>query len=208
VKVRRPFLLRWLWSIGVFCWFAAGCTPLWLPDRTAQPSLATQMEGWATFQAPFFSFAHPVDWKIEASEKGDYVALYPPDPSILGGDKIEIAWMGYEIAEGQDLQQWYEMHHRAAHGEAPLQLGTLSHQKMAEEDEKGVWQRLHVAIISELGAAQAVMLAHGHLVLSIGAYTHDPDMTATLAKIADSLQFAPDAPRTFGALHAPERSSP
>jgi hypothetical protein len=65
-----------------------------------------------------------------------------------------------------------------------------------------------VAIISELGAAQAVMLAHGHLVLSIGAYTHDPDMTATLAKIADSLQFAPDAPRTFGALHAPERSSP
>ncbi|MCS6827935.1 MAG: hypothetical protein NZ553_15085, partial [Caldilinea sp.] len=178
------------------------------PDHTAQPSLSAQMEGWTTYQTSFFSFAHPVGWKIEASEKGDYVALYPSDPATLGGDKIEIALMGYEIAEGQDLQQWHEMYYRAAHGGSPLQLEILSHRKMAEENEAGVRQRLHVAMVGEPGAAQVVLLVHGRLVFSIGAYTHEPAMTAMLTKIADSLRFAPDAPRTLEALDATDQPHP
>lgn len=187
---------KMLWTISMSCWLIlVGCLLLWLPPVEATSSTPlTQEEGWTTYRAPFYSFDYPGDWKVEASEKGDYVIIHSSEHNTFGGDRIEFAFLGYEIAENQDVLSWYDMYYRAAHGDLPPNIEVLSHQRLGQEDEKGVRQRLQVAVINELGASQAIMLVHGQLVLSIGAYTHDAEMTKTLVKIADSFRFAPDAP--------------
>jgi len=169
-------------------------------------------EEWTTHQLPFYSLAYPANWSIAASDKGDYVAIYPPEYDAFRGNRIEIAYLGYEIPADQSLKSWYDMYYRAAHGDLPPNIRVLDYRLLARAEDraedKEVWQKLHVAVTNELGPSQAVMLAYGHLVLSIGTYTHDAEMTEILAKIADSVRFAPDAPRTFRELHATSQSHP
>lgn len=200
---------KMLWMISMSCCLIlVGYLLLWLPVVASSSIPLTQEEGWTTYQAPFYSFDYPSDWKIEVSEKGDYVTIHSPERNTFGGDRIEFAFLGYEITESQDLLSWYDMYYRAAHGDLPPNVEVLSYQRPGQEDENGVWQRLHVAVINELGASQAIMLAHGHLVLSIGAYTHDGETTETLVKIADSLRFSSNAPRTLSELYATDQPHP
>ena len=163
--------------------------------------VVTRQEGWTTHQLPFYAFAYPARWSIVASDKGDYVAIYPPQDDALRGHRIEIAYLGFEIPADQSLENWYAMYYRAAHGNLPPSIRVLDYRLLARADDQEVWQKLHVAVTNELGPSQAVMLAYGHLVLSLGTYTHDAEMTEMLTKIADSVRFAPHAPRTLRELH-------
>jgi hypothetical protein len=188
--------------------FLTALSLLVLLSLAACNRVVTRQEGWKTHQLPFYAFAYPAHWNIVASDKGDYVALYPPEDDVLRGHRIEIAYLGFEIPAEQSLESWYDIYYRAAHGDLPPNIRVLDYRLLARAEDKEVWQKLHVAVTNELGPSQAVMLAYGHLVLSIGTYTHDAGMTEILTKIADSVRFAPDAPRTLRELHGTSQAYP
>lgn len=153
--------------------------------------------GWATHQGRFFSFPYPDGWRVEDAGTGHYIALYP-----LQGDsrrKIEIAYLGREIEEEDDLLAWYQAYSRAAHGE-PLPETRVLHAEASPRADGSQRRVLHIAVVTEMGPSQAVMVTYGRLVLSIGTYTHEEAATDILRRIAESLEFTPHAPATLDEL--------
>lgn len=165
-------------------------------------------ERWATYQLPFFSIDYPSGWQIKASDDGTYVAIYPPELDPYERNKIEIAYLGAEIREDQDLRTWSDMYYRVFHGSDPRRVDVVDFQSSPQEDEKGIGRKLYEAILNEWGISQDVLLTHGRLVLSISTYTDDVHTKRILLRIADSLKFASNAPRTLGELYQTDQLPP
>ncbi len=152
-----------------------------------------------THQARFFSFQYPDGWRVEDAGAGQYVALYPPQEDLRR--KIEIAYLSREIEKEENLLAWYQAYLRAAHGE-PLPEIRVLHDEVSPQSDSSQRRVLHTAIVTEMGPSQAVMITYGRLVLSVVTYTHDEAATDLLKRIARSIAFAPEAPRTLVELHS------
>jgi hypothetical protein len=181
-----------------------------LPSVMAQEGapVSPTEAGWTTHQLSFYALVSPIDWKVEASKDGQYAAIYPADGDLSNGDRIEIAYLGYEIPDGQSLQTWYDMYYRAAHGNTPQDIKVLDYQAAYRDQGNVARQRLHTTVVNELGRSQAVMLTDGRLVLSIGAGSDTDNITEVLMKIAGSIVFAPAAPKTFNELQNTTQPQP
>ena len=179
------------------------------------PSAQADEAGWITYTSPqlHISFAHPHHWKVVAPDwkpsPGDtpVITLYPPADDPLSGNKVDMAYLAFEIADRQSLQTWSRMYELAAHGGPLPEITVIRSQTLVQPD--GSEQRvLHTAGVGESGPFQTVQLTHGRLVLSISAYTHGDVMTEVLEKIATSIEFTPDAPKTLNELYGTDREWP
>lgn len=152
------------------------------------------------------SFVYPADRSLEApdqkpSRDSYHITLYPSTNVSTASDKIDIAIHDFEIAEGQSLQAWAEVHYRLSLGGLPLpEVRVLRHEKDSESDGSER-QILHTQIATDLGPAQTIWLTYGRLVVTFTTYTHDTAVTKVLAEIASSVEFAPDAPKTLDELY-------
>ena len=189
--------------------FTSGSTAL------ATQSAQADEAGWITYTSPqlHISFAHPHHWKVVAPDwkpsPGDtpVITLYPPADDPLSGNKVDMAYLAFEIADRQSLQTWSRMYELAAHGGPLPEITVIRSQTLVQPD--GSEQRvLHTAGVGESGPFQTVQLTHGRLVLSISAYTHGDVMTEVLEKIATSIEFTPDAPKTLNELYGTDREWP
>lgn len=182
--------MRFLGIVVLFCALAS-CYP---------PVLATPTPGeWLNHPARFFSFQHPDGWRVEDDGSGQYVVLYPSTEDSRR--KIEIAYLGREVDAAESLLAWYEAYLRAAHG-APLPEIRVLHEEASPRPDGSQRRVLHTTIVTEMGPAQTVMVTHGRLVLSIGTYTHEEAATEIVRRIAESLEFAPNAPTTLDELRS------
>lgn len=180
--------MKLLWIAALFCALVS-CYP---------PVMATPTPGgWLSHQARFFSFQYPDGWQVRDDGSGQYVALLPSseDPRR----KIEIAYLGREIDAEENLLLWLQAYLRAAHGE-PLPEIRVLYEEASPRPDGSQRRVLHTAIVTEMGPAQAVLVTHGRLVLSVGTYTHEEAATEILRRIAESLEFAPNAPATLDEL--------
>ncbi len=132
------------------------------------------------------------------------MACRGPQPTEDSHGKIEIAYWGREIGEEESLLTWYQAYLRAAHGE-PLPEIQVLHDERSPQPDGSQRRVLHTALITEMGPSQAIRITHGRLVLSIGTYTHDKAATQILRRIAESIEFAPNAPRTINELLSAQR---
>lgn len=179
------------------------------------PSAQADEAGWVTYTSSqlHISFAHPHHWEVVAPDwkpspgNTPVITLYPPADDPLSGNKVDMAYLGFEIADGQSLQTWSRMYDLAAHGGPLPEITVIRSQTLVQPD--GSEQRvLHRAGVGESGPFQAVQLTHGRLVLSISAYTHADVMTEVLEKIATSIEFTPGAPKTLNELYGTDREWP
>jgi hypothetical protein len=162
----------------------------------------TAQENWAIHQALFFSFQYPSDWRVEEASTGQYVALYPPTENPRW--KIEIAYLGREINPEENLLTWYQTYLQAAHGSPLPQIQVLQQEETSQPD--GIRRQvLHTAVVTEMGPSQAISITYGRLVLAIATYTHDKVATEILKRIAESIEFMPNAPKTISELLSPAR---
>lgn len=156
---------------------------------------------WATEQGKFFSFQYPSDWKVQSvdSGQGPNVVILPSDADPLKGKHIDIAYLSFEINEGEALQKWHDLNFRASMGNTSDEIKILSNKTVTQVDGTQR-QELHTSVITALGPSQTVEVTNGRLVLSLSAYTLDDDMRQVLQRIAESVVFSADAPKTLGEL--------
>ena len=149
----------------------------------------------------------PTDVPLAPGELRPYVlTLYPPGIDPLDDNRIDIAFFLFEIASEQDLQTWSNAHITIGRPQLP---DTEVVRSQVLVDPAGVLRRvLHSLRTTEIGPSQAVELTHGSLVLSISTYTHADYMTSLLDMIADSIEFAPGAPRNLNELFGRNESWP
>lgn len=185
-----------------------------LPEPIEGFGSQAAIQGWMTYTSSQLgiSFAYPGNWKIEApalepSEFRPYVVtLYPPTNDPLNGNKIEIAYLAFEMPEGQNLQAWSEMYTLAAHG-GPIPEATIIQTRRLIGLDGSERQLLHKAV-DLFGPSQTILLSNGRLVLSISTYTHVEAMTQVLKEIAAHVIFAPEAPKTLNDLYGTHRERP
>ena len=167
-------------------------------------STSTSPADWVHQEATYYSFSHPAGWQVEEGFGGQYVALHPAEDAGAGEiGKIELAYLGYEIAPKDNLLEWYNLYETLAGGEIP-ERQILENRSEVQPDGT-VTRRLHALTSDEHGLSQVILLTHGRLVLSLNAYTHDQSMTALLRTLADSITFHSDAPRTKAELYPDEK---
>jgi len=180
----------------------------------ADQDISAVEAGWATYTSPelHIAFAYPGNWKVDApaskpSEFRPYVVtLYPPTSDPLNGNKIEMAYLAFEMLEGQNLQAWSEMYELAAVG-GPIPEATIIQTRRLIGPDGLERQLLHKAA-SQFGPSQTVLLSNGRLVLSISTYTHAEAMTQVLKEIVAHVTFAPEAPKTLNSLYGTHLERP
>jgi hypothetical protein len=191
---------------------SAAVSPLVVPpvsplaaDAPAGPPWFASALG-ALYRARYFSVRPPLGWVVEEAQDGRYVALIPPPEQSFPYNKIEIAYLGYDMEPGDDLLEWYMLYSRAAGAEVS---GMEVVSKTTTLDAAGATvQRLSKRTGAAGTASYTVLLTHGNLVLAASAYTHDPAATALLERVAGSIAFAPDGPRSVREFPGMEAVSP
>lgn len=149
---------------------------------------------WPRYEATYYSFTYPDDREVKEANGGQYIRL-SPGSAQKAENKIEFAYLGYEISGEEDLLTWYNEYAKAATGEIPTRR--IVERSSREAVDGSVIRKLHEEHASGEGSLQTVLLAHGNLVLSINAYTDSESITAVLKTIADSVEFYPNAPKTL-----------
>lgn len=91
------------------------------------------------------------------------------------------------------------MYERAAHGDPVPEANILRKERFTDQD--GVEHEFLLKIGNYAGPFQAAMLTNGRLVLSASTYIHEDLVTQILEKLADSVVFEADAPKTLNDLY-------
>jgi hypothetical protein len=186
---------------------AAAVSPLDSPLPTA-PSLISPWftsELGALYRARYFTVRPPLGWLVEEAEDGRYLALTPPPEQSFPANKIEIAYLGYDMEPGDDLLEWDMLYSRAA-GVEVNGIDVVS--KTTALDVRGAAVQRSSKRAGAAGtAAYSILLTHGNLVLAASAYTHDPAATALLERVAGTITFAPNGPRSVREFPGMETTS-
>lgn len=151
------------------------------------------------YDATYYSFAYPNDWQVEENKKSNYIVLYP----VAGqahDNKIEFAYLGFEIRPEDNLLDWYNRYTQA--GGVVVPERQIIEENVVELPNGVRSRRLHEQHVSGSTVVQTVLIEYGNLVLSINAYAGNQDMTERLKKIAASLEFHLDAPKTLAELQS------
>ena len=170
---------------------------------------------WTAFQSLQLgiSFSYPSDWTIAAAEAEPtettpyIITLYAPDDNLLKGNRIDIAYLSFERNGDKDLKTWSEMYELAAHGSPSPEAIILRQEHFTGQD--GAEHEFLLKMGRHAGPFQAALLTNGRLVLSASSYTHTELATQILEKLADSVVFGTEAPKTLDDLNgtATERMS-
>jgi hypothetical protein len=128
------------------------------------------------------------------------------DPSV--GSKIEMVYQDYEIRPDQGLRAWVGDILRAS----PFFRSPPAVQVLREAaGVRGGSARadlLHVRLDRPDSQAELVWLTHGRIVVAVTAYDPSAQMSETLARLAESVQFAPGAPEALDALYGSDVVEP
>ncbi len=149
------------------------------------------------YNATYYSFIYPNDWQVEENKESNYIVLFPA-AGQAADNKIEFAYLGFEIRTEDNLLEWYNRYTQA--GGIVVPERQVIEESVIELPNGMRSRRLHEQHVSGDTVVQAVLIEYGNLVLSINAYTGNPEMTERLKKIAASLEFHPDAPKTLAEL--------
>jgi hypothetical protein len=158
-------------------------------------------EGWLPYDATYYSFFYPPGHGIEVGFDGQYVVLYPTAESSTD-EKIELAYLGYEVALEDDLVEWFNLYTQLG-GIEPPDRQILEDRSEVQVDGT-VTRRLHLLNTRVQSLTQMILLTHGRLVLSVNGRTHEASMTELLRTLADSIVFHADAPTTKAELYPNE----
>lgn len=165
----------------------------------------TDPADWPRYEATYYSISYPAGWQVEEGFGGQYVVLHPSEAAGAGAiGKIELAYLGYEVAPEDDLFEWFNLYSRVGGIELPERQ--ILENRSAVQPDGTVTRRLHILNTHAQSRSQVILLTHGRLVLSLNGYTHDETMTELLRILADSIVFHPNAPTTKAELYPNEEN--
>lgn len=185
------------------------------------PAMAQDREGgetaWVETTAPplGLSFQAPADWAVAlpdfepaAGRYGYVVTITPPatDPTFRG--KIEMVIQDYEIQNGQTLQAWVAGLLRTSPFFRTPPALEIVRQAGADPGAAQRSELLHARLARPGANVEAIWITHGRIVYALEAYAPSERTGETLARLAESIRFAPDAPASLDALYHTHRSWP
>ena len=172
---------------------------------------------WTDYRSSAFglAFQYPADWTVEASDfepalgRYGYTITVTPQAAGLSLDgKIEMVYQDYEIRADQDLQAWVGgMVRTSPFFRSPPAMQVIR-QATGRQGSAARSDLLQVRLTRPGSQAESVWLTHGRIVVALTTYVQSERMSELLARVAESVQFAPEAPASLDELYGVNRVWP
>lgn len=195
-----------LWIVGLL--FVAGNLPAAAQDKEPAWGEVTAPPLGVSFQVPPGWAVSLPDFEPAMGRYGYIVTILPPAGDPAGHGTIEMVVQDYEIRDDQALSTWVDgMLRTSPFTQTPPHVVVVSQSgRDPGAPRRSELLRTHVAWPAV--QAEAIWIVYGRLVIALIAYDPSDRMGETLAAVAESVQFAPNAPASLDDLYGAHRAWP